>query len=40
MVYIHSKGHIYGKLTLDVLLLEEDVNVVDDFNLKLVDLDI
>lgn len=40
IVYIHSKGLIYRNLSLDVLLLEEEANIVDDFNLKLVNLDI
>ena len=40
MVYIHSKSHVYRNLNPDVLLLENDENIVDGFNLKIVDIDV
>jgi serine/threonine protein kinase len=40
IVYIHSKSHVYRNLSPQVLLLEEDENIVDSFNLKLVDIDL
>ncbi|CDW71305.1 protein kinase domain containing protein [Stylonychia lemnae] len=40
IVYIHSKSYVYRNLNPDVLLLETDENIVDGFNLKLVNLDL
>lgn len=40
IVYIHSKSHVYRNLNPAVLLLEDEENIVDGFNLKLVDIDI
>lgn len=40
IVYIHSKSHVYRNLNPEVLLLETDENIVDGFNLKLVNIEI
>lgn len=40
IVYLHSKSLVYRNLNPDVLLLEADDNILDGFNLKLVDIDI
>lgn len=40
IVYIHSKSHVYRYLNPSVLLLEDEENIVDGFNLKLVDIDL
>jgi serine/threonine protein kinase len=40
IVYLHSKTLIYRNLNPEVLLLETDENILDGFNLKLVDIDL
>ena len=40
IVYLHSKSHIYRNLSPDVLLLESDDNIVEGFNLKLINIDL
>ncbi len=40
IVYLHSKSYLYRNLRPEVLLLETDENIVEGFNLKLVDMDI
>ena len=40
MVYLHSKGFVYGNLSPEVLLLEDGGNIHDSLNLKLVDIDL
>lgn len=40
IVYIHSKSHVYRNLNPDVLLLENDDNINEGFNLKLVNIDL
>jgi serine/threonine protein kinase len=41
MVYLHSKSYVYKNLHPDVMMLENDEeNISDGFNLKLIDIDI
>lgn len=40
MVYLHSKGFVYGNLNPQVIQLDEGCNIQDSLNLKLTDLDI
>lgn len=40
MVYLHSKGFVYGNLNPQVLMLDEGGNIMDSLNLKLVDIDL
>lgn len=40
MVYLHSKSYVFKNLAPDVLMLENDENILDGFNLKLIDIDI
>jgi 5'-AMP-activated protein kinase catalytic alpha subunit len=40
VVYLHTKAFVYRNLNPEVLLLETDENIVDGFNLKLVDIDL
>ncbi len=40
MVYLHSKNYVYKNLHPDVMMLENDDNISEGFNLKLVDIDI
>jgi hypothetical protein len=40
MVYLHSKGFVYGNLNPQVLMLDDGGNIQDSLNLKLVDIDL
>lgn len=40
VVFLHSRGIVYGNLNPQVIMLDEGCNVMDSLNLKLVDIDL